>query len=65
MSDPTPAEAIATRQVLGLDKTVSLVKVEIHDADGRLTYFITTLPQATPYTPPGRATHTFQVYDVL
>ena len=65
VSDPTPDEAIAARQVLALDKKVSLVKVEIPDADGRPTYFITTLPRATPYTPPGRATRTFQAYDVL
>jgi hypothetical protein len=63
--DPTPAEALAARQVLGLGEEVPLVKLQVPDANGSPLYFITSTPRATPYTPPGRATRGSLAYNVL
>ena len=57
-------EKAMARQNLGYDKNVPLVKLSIPDLDG-LHYFITSTPEATLYTPPGRATHGFKAYDIL
>ena len=40
VSDPTPEEAIAARQVLGLAKNVSLFKLEV-PCNGAPNYFLT------------------------
>lgn len=64
VSDPSPTEEVLARRVLDLDKTVPLVKLSIPVEDGT-RYFVTSTPQTTPYTPPGRATRGFKAYDVL
>ena len=64
VSSPTPSEALSTRQALGLEATVPLVKLEIPGPDGSPHYFVTATPRATPYTPPGRTTHGFPAYYV-
>jgi Fungal protein kinase len=63
VSDPTPEEAIAARQALGLAENVLLFKLEV-PCNGAPNYFLTPSPQATFYTPPGRATRGFQAYDI-
>ena len=63
VSDPTPEEAIAARQVLGLADNVSLFKLEVPCNDS-VRYFVTPTPQATFYMPPGRATRGFQAYNI-
>jgi hypothetical protein len=64
VSDPTPAEALVARQVLGLGDEVPLVKLEVPDTNGSPLYFITSAPRATPYTP-GCATRGGLAYNVL
>src|SRR6266436_8342280 len=64
ISEPSNMEKAMARQNLGYDKNVPLVKLSIPDLDG-LHYFITSTPEATLYTPPGRATHGFKAYDIL
>jgi hypothetical protein len=64
VSDPSPAEEGAAREALKLDRTIPLAKLSIPDAGGD-RYFVTSAPEATLYTPPGRATRGFRAYDVL
>lgn len=64
VSDASPAEKSVAREALQLDETVPLVKLSIPDEYG-LRYFVAPAPQATPYTPPGRATRGFKSYDIL
>jgi len=64
VSRPTPAEEERARNALDLDKTASLVRLSIPCADGNDRYFITPTPEATLYTPPGRATRGFRAYDI-
>lgn len=64
-SDPMSSKALAARRCLGLDKKVPLVKLQIPDANDSLLYFITSAPQATPYTPPGCATCGGPAYNIL
>ena len=63
-SDPTPSEAHTTRKALGLDRKVPLVKLSIPGTNSNLLYFVTGTPEASVYTPPGRATHGFEAYDI-
>jgi hypothetical protein len=63
VSDPSFTEKAAAREALDLDETVPLVKLSIPDADN-VRFFVTTTPEATPYTPPGRATRGFVAYDI-
>jgi hypothetical protein len=63
-STPTPAEAVAAREALGLDMTIPLVKLSIPDTDGSQLYFVMPTPEATLYTPPGRATRGSRAYNV-
>jgi hypothetical protein len=63
-SDPSPEEARAARDALGLKNTIPLVKLSIPDADG-VRYYVTPSPEPTLYTPPGRATRGFKAYDIL
>jgi hypothetical protein len=62
---PTPVEELAARTALGLDKTIPLIKLSVPDADGSPLYFVRSIPEATFYTPPGRATRGAKAYDVL
>jgi hypothetical protein len=64
-SAPNPAEGLMARKALELDIAVPLIKLSIPNADGSLLYFVTSTPEATLYTPPGRATRGFRAYDVL
>jgi hypothetical protein len=58
-----PTEELAAREILGLELTVQLVKLSIPDADGTQN-FVTPVPSATMYIPPGHATCGFKAYDV-
>jgi hypothetical protein len=64
VSEPTPTEAVEARRALDLDATVRLFKLEIPRAGSTSNFFITQAPKATAYTPPGRATRVFTVYDI-
>ncbi|KAH8981542.1 hypothetical protein EDB92DRAFT_1953009 [Lactarius akahatsu] len=64
VSDPSPEEKIAATQALGLDGAIPLVKLSVPGADGSSLYFVTHTPTSIPYTPPGRATRGFRVYDI-
>jgi RIO-like serine/threonine protein kinase fused to N-terminal HTH domain len=48
---------------LQLGETVPLVKLSIPDTGGHC-YFVTSAPEATLYTPPGRATRGFKAYHI-
>jgi hypothetical protein len=65
VSNPMLSEALAAREILELDNEVPLVKLQIPDAKGSPLYFITCVPRATPYMPPGHATHGGLAYNVL
>ena len=63
----TRGEAIAARRVLAAfqpDDKAPLIKLEIPSNGGAPRYFITPVPRATFYTPPGRATRGFHAYDI-
>ena len=60
----TPVEVVEARQALGLGDDIQLVKLQVPGAHGPL-YFITSASQATPYTPPGHATHGGPAYNIL
>jgi hypothetical protein len=62
--DPSLAEKAAAREALQVDETVPLFKLSIPDKYG-VRYFVTSAPEATPHTPPGRATRGFKAYDIL
>ncbi|KAN0120535.1 hypothetical protein V8E52_004362 [Russula decolorans] len=64
VSDPSLTEKVAAREALQLDETVPLVKLSVPNADG-VRFFVTSAPEATLYTPPGRATRGFKAYDIL
>jgi hypothetical protein len=63
VSVPEPEEESATREILGLEPTVQLVKLSTPNTNGAW-YFVTPIPSATMYIPPGHATHGFKAYDV-
>lgn len=63
-SVPMPAEAALAREALGLETEIPLIKLSIPDANGSPLYFVMPTPQATLYTPPGRATRGFKAYDI-
>jgi hypothetical protein len=63
--NPMLSEALAAREILELDDEVPLVKLQIPGAKGSPLYFITCVPRATPYMPPGCATHGGLAYDIL
>jgi len=44
---------------------VPLVKLEISRADHASDYFVMPTPRATPYAPPGHATHVFHMYNIM
>jgi hypothetical protein len=62
--DPLPAEELAAREALKLDRAVPLVKLSIPDAAG-VRYFVTSAPEARLRPPAGRVTRGFKAYDVL
>jgi hypothetical protein len=64
VSDPTPTEAAAARELLELNNTVPLAKLKMPRAGSASDYFVMTTPKATPYTPPGRPTCVFHAYDI-
>ena len=68
VSAPMAEEALLARTALGLetvgDKLVPLVKLGIPINADALDYFIATIPRATFYAPPGRATCGLRAYDI-
>jgi len=61
--DSLPDEETTARIALRLDQTTWLVKLLNPHAEG-FHYYITPTPEATSYTPPGHATHSFKTLDV-
>jgi hypothetical protein len=64
VSAPMLEEAAVARESLGLDDVVPLAKLEIPRAGCPSEYFVTSTPRATPYMPPGHATHVFHTYNI-
>lgn len=62
-SSPNREESFTARTALGLERSCPLVKLSVPTAEGT-SYFITSAPEPTAYTPPGRATRGFKAYDI-
>jgi hypothetical protein len=60
---PSKREAKLARECLELKKDEALVKITVPGETGE-THYVTRVPTAGPYTPPGRATRGFVAYDI-